>query len=301
MADTPASCSSRRARAAPVRSPGRLPERSFTVTGRPLPSLAAVAIATALSGSSSRDAPAPVLHTLRTGQPMFRSIMSAPASATAAAAMRITSASWPKSWMLTGCSSGWMRRNSRWVRSSPYLRPKLDTISETASPAPYRFACSRTNQFPIPASGASTRRLGSSCPASVHGSLSVGIGARLAPQRGRTPGLVGLKHRMGAKSPTAEQVLARLARRAHGIVTVEEMIRAGLTRREVARRAEKGLLIRQYHGVYRVGHAAPSVDASYMAAVKAAGSEAGLSGRAAAHLLGLLRGPAPAPEVSTAH
>ncbi len=62
--------------------------------------------------------------------------MSAPDSATIPAAMRITSASWPNSWTETGCSSGWMRRNSRWVRSSPYFRPKLDTISDTTSPAP---------------------------------------------------------------------------------------------------------------------------------------------------------------------
>ena len=30
---------------------------------------------------------------------------------------------------------------------------KLDTISLTASPAPWRCACRRTNQLPIPASG----------------------------------------------------------------------------------------------------------------------------------------------------
>src|SRR4051794_26090403 len=106
---------------------------------------------------------------------------------------------------------------------------------------------------------------------------------------------------MGAKSPTVEEVLAGLARRAHGIVTHEEMIRAGISRREVAGRAQKGLLIAQYRGVYRVGHAAPSLEASYMAAVKACGADAGISGRAAAYLAGLLHGPAPPPEVSTPH
>src|SRR4051794_6638468 len=106
---------------------------------------------------------------------------------------------------------------------------------------------------------------------------------------------------MGAKSPTVEEVLAGLARRAHGIVTHEEMIRAGISRREGAGRTQKGLLIPQHRGVYRVGHAAPSVEASYMAAVKACGAGAGISGRAAAHLESLLRGPAPPPEVSTPH
>src|SRR3954469_11125364 len=64
-----------------------------------------------------------------------------------------------------------MRRNSRCVRSSPYLRPKLDTISDTTRPAPKRFAWRRTNQLPMPASGARTSRFSSSCPPSVQGSF----------------------------------------------------------------------------------------------------------------------------------
>ncbi len=79
MPATPASSTRRRASTTPARSPGRWPGRSLTVTGRPEPSAAALAIATALSGSSSSAAPAPVLQTLRTGQPMLRSIRSAPA------------------------------------------------------------------------------------------------------------------------------------------------------------------------------------------------------------------------------
>jgi hypothetical protein len=102
---------------------------------------------------------------------------------------------------------------------------------------------------------------------------------------------------MGAKSRTPEEVLARLASRAHGNVTRAEMLRAGISRSEIGRRVKKGALIRQYPGVYRVGHAAPSVDASYMAAVKACGERAALSGRAAAYVLGLVRGNPPPPEV----
>jgi len=49
--------------------------------------------------------------------------------------------------------------------------------------------------------------------------------------------------------------------------------------------------------VYRVGHRAPSVESSYMAAVKACGEGALLSGRAAAFMHGLVKG-APAPEVT---
>ena len=48
---------------------------------------------------------------------MLMSIRSAPAAAAIAAPERITSASWPKSWTETGCSSGWIRISSRIVRS----------------------------------------------------------------------------------------------------------------------------------------------------------------------------------------
>src|SRR3954462_1116251 len=103
---------------------------------------------------------------------------------------------------------------------------------------------------------------------------------------------------MDAKSRTADQVLADLARRAHGIVTRREMLRDRITKMGIERRVRQGSLIRQYPGVYRVGHAAPSLDASFMAAVKACGEGAGLSGRAAGHLLGLLKTAPPAPEVT---
>jgi hypothetical protein len=63
-------------------------------------------------------------------------------------------------------------------------------------------------------------------------------------------------------------------------------------------RGGKGWLIRVYPGVYRVGHAAPSVEADYMAAVLACGEGAVLAGPAAAFLLGLSRGRrAPKPLV----
>ena len=55
------------------------------------------------------------------------------------------------------------------MRGSPYFSPKLDTISDTTSPAPWRFACSRTNQLPMPASGASTTRFAIVRPPRVQG------------------------------------------------------------------------------------------------------------------------------------
>jgi len=103
---------------------------------------------------------------------------------------------------------------------------------------------------------------------------------------------------MRGKSSTADQELARIASRAHGVVTRAEALRCGITSREIERRLSRGSLLRVHWGVYRVGHRAPSVEARYLAAVRACGEGALLSGRAAAHLYGLLRGAAPAPEVT---
>jgi very-short-patch-repair endonuclease len=104
---------------------------------------------------------------------------------------------------------------------------------------------------------------------------------------------------MDRRSRTVEEILARFASQAHGIVTRRELLPAGVSDTEITKRLRKGLLIPQYPGVYRVGHAAPSVEASFMAAVKACGEEAVLSGRAAAFLLGLIKRPPPQPEVTT--
>jgi very-short-patch-repair endonuclease len=102
---------------------------------------------------------------------------------------------------------------------------------------------------------------------------------------------------MGGLGRTVDEELARIASAAHGVVTAAQLLSAGVTRREIEVRLRKGGLIRVHRGVYRVGHRAPSIEATYLAAVLAAGDGALLCGRAAAHLLGLVKGEAPAPEV----
>jgi very-short-patch-repair endonuclease len=92
-------------------------------------------------------------------------------------------------------------------------------------------------------------------------------------------------------------VIGQLARRSHGVVTRRQLLAAGVSRREIAHRLATGALLQEHRGVYRVGHRAPSVEARYLAAVLACGDGALLSGRAAAHIWGLLKGAAPAPEV----
>jgi hypothetical protein len=101
------------------------------------------------------------------------------------------------------------------------------------------------------------------------------------------------------QTTTVEMVLAEIASRQHGVVSRGQLLDAGVTTDEIRWRLEIGALLRAHRGVYRVGHRAPSVEARYLAAVLAGGEDACLSGLAAAHLLGLLRGGrAPAPAVT---
>ena len=98
---------------------------------------------------------------------------------------------------------------------------------------------------------------------------------------------------------TTTQLIGQLAASSHGVVTRPQLMRAGVTREEIAERVRSGALLREHRGVYRVGHRAPSLEARYLAAVLACGEHACLSGPAAAHLYGLLKGAAPRPEVTT--
>lgn len=82
------------------------------------------------------------------------------------------------------------------------------------------------------------------------------------------------------------------------MVTRAQLLAAGLTLDEIGHRLHSGALLREYRGVYRVGHHAPSIEARYLAAVWACGRGALLSGRAAGHLLGILATPPYMPEVT---
>ncbi len=96
---------------------------------------------------------------------------------------------------------------------------------------------------------------------------------------------------------TAEQKIAVIATRDHGVVARRELLDAGLSSSAIGRRVAKGALIPEYDGVYRVGHRAPSQEASYMAATKAGGPGTYIANRAAAHALGLVKGRPPKPDV----
>jgi hypothetical protein len=103
---------------------------------------------------------------------------------------------------------------------------------------------------------------------------------------------------MQHQSRTVEEVIGRIARSQHGVVTRKQLSGAGISKEEIRRRLHKKALLPVHPGVYRVGHKAPSIEARYMAAVLACGPGALLSCLAAAHLWGLTRGSAPPPEVA---
>jgi very-short-patch-repair endonuclease len=98
-------------------------------------------------------------------------------------------------------------------------------------------------------------------------------------------------------STSVARRLARLGGPAHGVVTRGGLLRAGLTAAQIRHRVRSGGLIREYPGVYRVGHRAASLEARYLAAVLACGERALLCGGAAGFLFGAIKGLAPPPEV----
>jgi hypothetical protein len=72
----------------------------------------------------------------------------------------------------------------------------------------------------------------------------------------------------------------------------------GFDRNRITRWIADRRLCPVHRGVYAVGHVAPSLRRDYLAAVLAAGDGAVLSHMAAAHLLRIVRGAAPPPEVT---
>jgi predicted transcriptional regulator of viral defense system len=84
-----------------------------------------------------------------------------------------------------------------------------------------------------------------------------------------------------------DRAIAEIANEQHGLVSLEQLEALGIDRRTAHDRAGAGRLHRVHHGVYAVGHAPLTREARYLAAVLACGSDAVLSHRSAASLLGL--------------
>lgn len=62
-----------------------------------------------------------------------------------------------------------------------------------------------------------------------------------------------------------------MAARAKGVVSRRELLAADISEEEVQVRIETGALLPEHRGTYRVGHRAPSAEATYIAAVRACG------------------------------
>jgi very-short-patch-repair endonuclease len=81
---------------------------------------------------------------------------------------------------------------------------------------------------------------------------------------------------------------AALAARQWGNVTAAQLRRLGFTHREIEGMAQRGLLHRMHRGVYAFGAPSPAPEATWAAALLAAGRGAALSQTSAAALYGML-------------
>jgi very-short-patch-repair endonuclease len=82
--------------------------------------------------------------------------------------------------------------------------------------------------------------------------------------------------------------VAGIAARQHGVISSTQLLAVGLSRRAISHWVAAGRLHRIHHGVYAVGHRAPSNEGRWMAAVLACGEGAVLSHRSAAELWEML-------------
>lgn len=86
----------------------------------------------------------------------------------------------------------------------------------------------------------------------------------------------------------ADAKVAEIAARQHGVVTLTQLTRAGISAAAVTRRLAAGRLHRIHRGVYAVGHPGVPRQGRWLAAVLACGEGAVLSHRSAAELWDLL-------------
>ena len=93
-------------------------------------------------------------------------------------------------------------------------------------------------------------------------------------------------------------IAVAIAERWHGRVARRQLLAAGIDSKRIDRWVADGRLRVVHRGIYAVGHAAPSVLGEYSGAVLAGGLEAILSHGPAVHVLRLLPGGPPPPEIT---
>jgi very-short-patch-repair endonuclease len=92
-----------------------------------------------------------------------------------------------------------------------------------------------------------------------------------------------------------DYVVARIARRQHGVVSFEQLLWAGLSSSAISRWGRAGRLHRIHRGVYAVGHTDLSQEGIWLAAVLACGAGAVLGFESAGALWNMLTLPTSAP------
>lgn len=90
-------------------------------------------------------------------------------------------------------------------------------------------------------------------------------------------------------STGANEAIADLAERQHGVVSRRQLRGLGLSESRIRGRVDRKLLVPVHRGVYSIGHSGIAVEGRWMAAVLAAGPGAVLSHRSAGRLWRLLR------------
>jgi very-short-patch-repair endonuclease len=80
-----------------------------------------------------------------------------------------------------------------------------------------------------------------------------------------------------AAPPSIDALIAEIARRRYGLITLWQLLALGLTSGAITKRVRAGRLHRVHRGVYAVGHERLSEEGQWMAAVLAAGDGAALS------------------------
>ena len=101
---------------------------------------------------------------------------------------------------------------------------------------------------------------------------------------------------MAKESAKPDHLVARIARRQHGIVTFDQLLAAGLAPSSIALRSRTARLHRLHRGVYAVGQPKLTPEGIWLAAVKACGPGVALSHLSAAQhsrMLPLTANPRP--------
>jgi very-short-patch-repair endonuclease len=78
---------------------------------------------------------------------------------------------------------------------------------------------------------------------------------------------------MGGKVARPDLRIAEIARKQHGVVSIDQLRRFGLSEKAITRRVAGGLLHHVHRGVYAVGHSALAPEGRCLAAVLALGGE----------------------------